>query len=211
MAERKSSAKNPTDSREALLEAAKVVFSEKGYEGATVKDLADEAGVNVSLVSYHFGGKEGLYRTCIESFGVARVEAAERILAPAASKEEFRLRLQLWAEHIIEIQQKEGNACRVVMRGMDTLDPISLEVFSRVFHRMFQAFHNYIERARQSGLLKQSLDTEIVAGLMFGALMHQVQAQKLIKALGKRSLEEAPHRANFIEHWVSCHTEGIFA
>ncbi len=59
-------AKAPThDSRTALLSAARYVFAEKGYEGTTVKELADRAGVNVSLVSYHFGGKEGLYKECI--------------------------------------------------------------------------------------------------------------------------------------------------
>lgn len=210
MADRKGSPKASTDSRMCLLQAAKRIFGCKGFEGATVKDLADEAGVNVSLVSYHFGGKEGLYKTSIESFALERVEVAERILAPASTKEEFKLRLKLFAEDMIDIQAKESDACQLVMRSMDTLDPIALEVFTKVFQRIFRAFQNFVEKARQAGFLKQDLDTEIVAGIMFGSLVHQLRAQKLIKALGSRSLDEPQHKANFIEHWVSCHTEGIF-
>ncbi|WP_019629386.1 TetR/AcrR family transcriptional regulator [Actinomadura atramentaria] len=52
---------DPDKTRRALLDAALDVFSEKGYAGARVQDIADRAGVNKQLISYHFGGKEGLY------------------------------------------------------------------------------------------------------------------------------------------------------
>ncbi|OLT29579.1 translation initiation factor IF-2 [Actinomadura sp. CNU-125] len=48
--------------RALLLEAALDEFAAKGYAGARVQDIADRAGVNKQLISYHFGGKEGLYR-----------------------------------------------------------------------------------------------------------------------------------------------------
>lgn len=47
--------------RALLLEAALDEFAAKGYAGARVQDIADRAGVNKQLISYHFGGKEGLY------------------------------------------------------------------------------------------------------------------------------------------------------
>jgi TetR/AcrR family transcriptional regulator len=49
-------------SRERLLEAALDVFSAKGFAGARVQEIAERAGVNAQLISYYFGGKEGLYR-----------------------------------------------------------------------------------------------------------------------------------------------------
>jgi TetR/AcrR family transcriptional regulator len=52
---------DPERTRRALLNAALDEFSEKGYAGARVQDIADRAGVNKQLISYHFGGKEGLY------------------------------------------------------------------------------------------------------------------------------------------------------
>ncbi|MBE1531106.1 TetR family transcriptional regulator [Actinomadura algeriensis] len=48
--------------RRLLLDAALDEFSAKGFAGARVQDIADRAGVNKQLISYHFGGKEGLYR-----------------------------------------------------------------------------------------------------------------------------------------------------
>jgi len=48
-------------SRQALLDAALDEFSERGYAGARVADIARRAGVNKQLINYYFGSKEGLY------------------------------------------------------------------------------------------------------------------------------------------------------
>ena len=48
-------------SRQALLAAALDEFSERGFAGARVADIARRAGVNKQLINYYFGSKEGLY------------------------------------------------------------------------------------------------------------------------------------------------------
>jgi TetR/AcrR family transcriptional regulator len=53
--------RDPERTRARILDAAKVEFGAKGFAGARVSDIADRAGVNKQLISYYFGGKEGLY------------------------------------------------------------------------------------------------------------------------------------------------------
>ncbi len=50
-----------TDTREALLNAAREVFIEQGFDGATVRAIAGRAGVDAAMVNHWFGGKEGLF------------------------------------------------------------------------------------------------------------------------------------------------------
>ncbi|MBC6447777.1 TetR/AcrR family transcriptional regulator [Actinokineospora xionganensis] len=50
-----------TDTRAALLAAAREVFSEQGYDGATVRTIAARAGVDAAMVNHWFGGKEALF------------------------------------------------------------------------------------------------------------------------------------------------------
>jgi TetR/AcrR family transcriptional regulator len=50
-----------------LTNAATGQFAKKGYDGASVRDIAEEAGVNPALVSYHFGGKEGLFEEVLDA------------------------------------------------------------------------------------------------------------------------------------------------
>jgi len=53
-----------------LLEAGLSVFAEKGLEGATVREIAGDAGQNIAAIAYYFGNKERLYRAVVE--GIAR-------------------------------------------------------------------------------------------------------------------------------------------
>lgn len=51
--------------KERLIEGAINIFGRHGYEAATTRMIAAEAGVNIAAIPYYFGGKEGLYRTVI--------------------------------------------------------------------------------------------------------------------------------------------------
>jgi AcrR family transcriptional regulator len=54
------------DTRAALLDAARAVFAEQGYQGATVRGIATRAGVDAAMVNHWFGGKQGLFAATIE-------------------------------------------------------------------------------------------------------------------------------------------------
>jgi len=51
-----------------ILLAAKTLFARQGYDATTVRQICEAAGVNVALVSYHFGGKENVFRALFEHF-----------------------------------------------------------------------------------------------------------------------------------------------
>lgn len=53
------------DTKTALVEAARTVFTEQGYEGATVRAIASRAGVDPAMVNHWFGGKEGLFAKAV--------------------------------------------------------------------------------------------------------------------------------------------------
>jgi AcrR family transcriptional regulator len=54
------------DTRTALLDAARGVFVEQGYDGATVRAIAGRAGVDAAMVNHWFGGKEALFAAAME-------------------------------------------------------------------------------------------------------------------------------------------------
>ena len=51
---------------ERIREAAKRVFLEKGFDGATSRDIADAAGINIALTNYYFRSKEKLFISIFE-------------------------------------------------------------------------------------------------------------------------------------------------
>jgi AcrR family transcriptional regulator len=71
-----------------ILDAAESVFAERGFEGASIRDIAAKAGVQIGLVHHHGGGKEELfYRTVARranALALRRIEALEVVKAKGA-------------------------------------------------------------------------------------------------------------------------------
>ena len=52
--------------RDRLLNAAEALFAQRGYMGASVRDISSAAGVKLGLSTYHFGNKDALFRSVME-------------------------------------------------------------------------------------------------------------------------------------------------
>jgi AcrR family transcriptional regulator len=50
-----------TAARDRILDAAEYLFARSGFDAVSLRDITSRAGVQVALVGYHFGGKEGLF------------------------------------------------------------------------------------------------------------------------------------------------------
>ena len=66
-------------SRDALIATALAAFGDRGRDGASTRDIATAAGMPMSQITYHFGGKDGLYLACAER--IAETMAA--LIGPA--------------------------------------------------------------------------------------------------------------------------------
>ncbi|MDR6368959.1 AcrR family transcriptional regulator [Chryseobacterium bernardetii] len=57
---------NMISKEENILFAAEKLFAEKGFEGTSTREIAKDANVNISMISYYFGSKEKLYEKLVE-------------------------------------------------------------------------------------------------------------------------------------------------
>lgn len=48
-----------------IIEAAEVEFAEMGYDGASIREITQRAGVNIAAINYHFGSKEALFKEMV--------------------------------------------------------------------------------------------------------------------------------------------------
>src|SRR5262249_35202122 len=63
---RAAAAVQSSDTRELILEAALVAFADDGFDGATTRDIAQQAGVALGLLRYHFGSKTELWKAAVD-------------------------------------------------------------------------------------------------------------------------------------------------
>jgi len=82
-----------TATRERIVEAAAGAFAERGFRGASTRDIARRAGANQGLITYHFRTKDELWRAAAgRLFGMLRTRLGERLAAPESEDPRERVR-----------------------------------------------------------------------------------------------------------------------
>jgi AcrR family transcriptional regulator len=69
------------DTKEQIITVAERLFAERGFAGTTLRNVVNEAGVNLAAVSYHFGSKEELFRAVVCRFAHPVIEQELRLLS----------------------------------------------------------------------------------------------------------------------------------
>jgi len=72
-------------SREALLDAAETLFSQRGYDGVSLSEIASAAGLSRGTPNYFFGSKEQLYRSVLERVFADRQAATAQAIEPVVA------------------------------------------------------------------------------------------------------------------------------
>ncbi len=74
---------DPAETRRDILRAAEESFAASGFVGATTRQVASRAGVNVATLHYHFGNKERLYRAVLAAAVAGEIPESTGAGSPA--------------------------------------------------------------------------------------------------------------------------------
>lgn len=183
------------ETRARIVEAAVGVFGERGYDGASTRDIANAAGVNAPAIQYYFDGKEGVYLACVEHLitllwrkMAPTVEAAESALAREGANDQALIEasLGILGAVVSTIQDSpQTTAWRAFLdRHQAGLCP---ESATMAFEERFKARIANVIRlliARLSGLAVEDDRTVIHSMALFTqGLAFRVQKPKLLSAL----------------------------
>ena len=98
--------------RAQLISIGRTLFAEKGYEAASVEEIAERAKVSKPVVYEHFGGKEGLYAVIVDH-EVARL--LERV-TKALEADHPRVALEQAADAFLSYIEDEAEGFRILVR-----------------------------------------------------------------------------------------------
>ena len=109
---------NAEETKRRILTAASELFSDHGYEGTSVRQIASGAGVSLGMIRHYFGSKEGLYRSCIdgvfEIFGSLGPQIVQGVADGGDPVEVVSLALRQGFRFACE----NRNACRLMLWDM---------------------------------------------------------------------------------------------
>jgi AcrR family transcriptional regulator len=97
---------NYSDKQLQIMEAAELLFAEQGFNGTSVRDIAEKAHVNLAMISYYFGSKEKLLENLFQYRGEATKLTLESIISKAgiSSLEKVYLLIEMYMDKMFRQQ-----------------------------------------------------------------------------------------------------------
>ncbi|KNA90822.1 MULTISPECIES: TetR/AcrR family transcriptional regulator [Gordonia] len=96
-----------------LIEVARGLFAERGFEGTSIEEIAQRAGVSKPIVYEHFGGKEGLYAVVVDR----EMETLLEMITSSLSKNRSLYRIQQVALALLTYMEERTDGFRILVRG----------------------------------------------------------------------------------------------
>lgn len=159
--------KDKTDKKDHILDVAEKIFAEFGYDGASTRAISGEAGVNMAMLNYYFGSKEGVFLAIFER----RISSFQKVLAEIGNDESISawVKLDKYIESYVE--KVVNNNCFHIMlnreisktKKTDLTDTITTIVMKNV-----KVFQGIISAGIASGEFNKNADQQLLVATVFG-------------------------------------------
>ena len=177
-----------------VAEAAIDLFMTKGYNGTSVRAIANRAGVNVALISYYFGGKKGMLEHLINDYLEGYLQELEK---GSDSAEGSYQRLLAIIEAALKFQQEHHRMARLVLREL-TLDSILVrEVMASYYMKEKHLFRQVLEKGKDEGVFKGMRKEWAILHLRGMITMPYLHAQHI-----REVFHLEPRDRTFLHHYM---------
>jgi AcrR family transcriptional regulator len=199
---------NPTSTKERILAAAEALFAQRGFDGASLRQLTASAGVNLAAVNYHFGSKEKLveqvFKRRLDALNQHRLAELDKIAGqPGTTLDDV---LAAYIRPALELSH-EGNGSlfmRVLARAFaehdDTLRQFLSENYGHVMRQFTAEFARLLPHLEKAELYWR-------IDLVTGALTHAMSGFGMIQR--KDNVSEQQHREQTATHLIRFAAAGL--
>lgn len=199
------------EKQEQIMEAAEKLFAAKGFDGTSVRDIADAAGVNLAMISYYFGSKEKLMDAMFthrSSFFKLQLETmlSNKNLTPIQKVE------MLVDQYIEKLTTRSHQCFHLVMvrEQMMNNDGFVSKQIHELKKRNQELIKQLISEGQKSGDFKKNVDVPLFMITLFGTVSHLVTTQHYYKEINNLQSMSEEEFQKHIRKKLSLHLKGIF-
>ena len=113
-----------------LIEVARGLFAERGFEGTSIEEIAQRAGVSKPIVYEHFGGKEGLYAVVVDR----EMETLLEMVTQSLTRNRSLYRIQQVALALLTYMEERTDGFRILVRGDSTASTSETATYSSLLN-----------------------------------------------------------------------------
>jgi AcrR family transcriptional regulator len=190
--------------RAAIVRSASRLFAEKGFRGATTRELASALGVTEPVLYQHFRAKRDLYTAIIEAKAAEGAAHAGTLLELSKGSDD-RAFFSALGELVLERYEHDPEMFRLLFFSCLERHDLADLFFERLFLVLYKLVSGYIRRRIRAGAFRR-VNAELTARGLIGMLSYHGQLGLLYPGrFGKRN------RRRVVEEMVAVFLGGISA
>ena len=164
------------DYRAKIGAVAEALFAERGFDGASIREIAEQAGATKALIYHYYDSKDALYQTLLEEAVSGVVTQIEAIAADGTEPE---AQLRAVVQVFIDAYHDAPHRFQMVQRTIDDHHAVAAVLAERWFSRAHRALQSIVTRGVRQGDLKP-LPVQMVPLAIIGLVIHTLRGQKLV-------------------------------
>lgn len=167
--------------RERILLAAEEVFAERGFKGATIREVAQKAAIASSLIFYYFENKMALYEAVFQSF----FDQLEGLVQQNLSLELDRLgKFRQFLFSFTDYAREHRNMIRLLLREIIDNGRIVQKIAQEYFKPLYEVATEFLEEGTREGLFRE-VDYRNYLHSFIGMNLFYFVAEPVVQAVGE--------------------------
>lgn len=200
--------KEKTDKKDHILDVAERVFSELGYDGASTRNISAEASVNIAMINYYFGSKEGLFTAVFER----RVSSFRTVLQDLSNEEISSWeKLQKCIEYYID--RIVANSCfhKLIQRELSLSQRTGItEAIIEILLTNVREVKKIIDEGINNGSFKANVDVEMLIATIFGTKYYILNSPQMSSAVLMLDVQDEKVMQEKIKPRMKAHLKNLF-
>jgi AcrR family transcriptional regulator len=163
-----------------LLDTAEKLFSRKGFDGTSVRDIAEAAGINTAMISYYFGSKEKLMEEIFERKSMNIREKVDMLLKNDGL-DPFEKIYSLVDSYINGIMERKQFHRILLCEQIINQNPSIIGMVEKMKTRNSECINDLIRLGQKKGLFKKNIDIPMLTNTLIGTISHTLLNMEFYK------------------------------
>jgi AcrR family transcriptional regulator len=175
-----------SERREQIIRTATELFSRDGFRGATVRRLAEKAGISEAMIYHHFPSKEALYDAMLQH----KLENSKHLFYPleAANAKQDRVVLETIVGNFLQEVKKDSSYMRMLLYSALEGHEFARKVVNGPLQDFYGFLGSYLEERMKNGTMKAN-SGQVAARLLMGMAYYATLLREIYQDPGIQDVD----------------------
>jgi AcrR family transcriptional regulator len=200
---------NFNDKQLQIISIAEELFASQGFEGTSVRDIAEAAGINIAMISYYFGSKEKLM-CAIFDVRTGHIRMKVESLMSDNSLTSLQKMEHLIQDHISRVVENTRFYKIMMTEQLINKNGALFDLVKQVKKTNVDIIAQLIQQGVQNGEFNEINDVPIMMNTLIGTVSHTILNEQFYRAYHRLENVSDPDYKALIKQRLSNHISQIF-